>query len=426
MNAQCPHPATGSLGRERGFALLLVFVMAATICIFLYMQMPRVAFEAARAKEEMLIERGEQYKRAIQLFVRQNKNYPSKIEDLESFNGKRYLRQRYKDPMTGKDDWRIIHVGPGGVLLDSLVQKPQTGAEKAEQSSKNTFITEGPSMAAVDQSAPGTPGGNLALRTRPSDRPGAPGSAPPSPFAPVPGAPPNPGDVPQDPSALRDPGGVAFAPRPEAPQPGLPPGVYPQAPQSGLPPGVYPQGQPGPQPAPNVTGQLGGQPQPYVAGLPGVSPSQFQPPAQPPGSPAPQVSPGPSYVYPGQGGAPGNAPSGSTPAPTAPTANPALEMIQKLLTTPRPGGLPGSSASPVQTVGGGIAGFASKYEGDSIKVYNGRARYNEWEFIYDIKEDLQKAAAAVGAQMGVPSQQTQSPGQAPKLPGATEPGRKGR
>ena len=36
--------------KERGFALLLVFMLAASVCIYLYMQMPRVAFEAQRAK----------------------------------------------------------------------------------------------------------------------------------------------------------------------------------------------------------------------------------------------------------------------------------------------------------------------------------------------------------------------------------------
>ena len=46
---------------ESGFAMLLVFLMAASIAIMLYMQLPRAAFEAQRAKEEMLQERGEQY-----------------------------------------------------------------------------------------------------------------------------------------------------------------------------------------------------------------------------------------------------------------------------------------------------------------------------------------------------------------------------
>ncbi len=33
------------------------------------MEIPRVAFETQRQKEQLLVERGEQYKRAIKLFV---------------------------------------------------------------------------------------------------------------------------------------------------------------------------------------------------------------------------------------------------------------------------------------------------------------------------------------------------------------------
>src|SRR5579871_5887696 len=108
---------------ESGYALLLVFLMAACIAISLYMEMPRVAFESQRTKEQLLIDRGEQYKRAIQLFYRKNKRFPATMEELEKFQEIRFLRQRYKDPMTGKDEWRLIHVGPGGQLTDSLVQK---------------------------------------------------------------------------------------------------------------------------------------------------------------------------------------------------------------------------------------------------------------------------------------------------------------
>ena len=52
---------------ERGFALLMIFVMAAVIAITLYMEMPRVAFESQRAKEQLLVDRGNEYKRGIQL-----------------------------------------------------------------------------------------------------------------------------------------------------------------------------------------------------------------------------------------------------------------------------------------------------------------------------------------------------------------------
>ena len=109
---------------QRGYALLTVFLMAALISFYLYAQLPRVAFESERDKEQTLIDRGEQYKRAIQLYVTAVKKFPAKIEDLENTNDKRYLRRRYIDPYTGKDEWRLIHVNAGGQLTDSLVQKP--------------------------------------------------------------------------------------------------------------------------------------------------------------------------------------------------------------------------------------------------------------------------------------------------------------
>jgi len=43
---------------ESGFALLLVFVLAAAIAITFYIEVPRVAFESQRAREQMTIDRG--------------------------------------------------------------------------------------------------------------------------------------------------------------------------------------------------------------------------------------------------------------------------------------------------------------------------------------------------------------------------------
>ena len=89
----------------------------------MYQELPRVAFESARDKEQLLMDRGNQYKRAIQVFYAVNKRYPAEIKDLENTNEKRFLRHRYIDPMTGKDEWRLIHTN-GSFLTDSLVTKP--------------------------------------------------------------------------------------------------------------------------------------------------------------------------------------------------------------------------------------------------------------------------------------------------------------
>jgi type II secretory pathway pseudopilin PulG len=62
-----------------------------------------------RDREEELIFRGEQYRKAIDSYasVPGRKGFPSSIDDLlkdsRSAAGKRHLRQKYKDPMTGED-----------------------------------------------------------------------------------------------------------------------------------------------------------------------------------------------------------------------------------------------------------------------------------------------------------------------------------
>ena len=383
---------------EGGFALLMVFVMAATIGIFLYTQMPRVAFESQRAKEDLLIQRGEQYKRAIQVFVRKNNRYPATLEELEGLNGVRYLRRRYKDPMTGKEEWRLVHVGPGGVLTDSVVSKQKGPLDKEEKKAAPSSISEGPAMTGLIDPTTAQPT-NIATRVRASDRPGAPGTATPAggSYAP-PGAPPADGSAMQQPAMWQPP--APFNPNA---QPGqttpLDPNAQPG--QAGQPtPNVQPgqpgqfnpyQQQPGQSGQPNPFQQSGqpASPYPQTPGIPGVSVGRFQPNLgnAPSGAPTPSVGGG---MMPGSGyQTPGTQPMPST-TPAAGGVNPGLDIIQKLLTTPRAGGLPGSTAGTGQTIGGGIAGVASKLEGDSIKIYRERQKYNEWEFIYDIKEDLQK------------------------------------
>ena len=108
---------------EGGFALLVIFLMAAAVALTMYQELPRAAFESARDKEQLLMDRGNQYKRAIQIYYAVNKRYPADLKDLENTNEKRFLRRRYKDPMTGEDQWRLIHTN-GSFLTDSLVQKP--------------------------------------------------------------------------------------------------------------------------------------------------------------------------------------------------------------------------------------------------------------------------------------------------------------
>src|SRR5580658_10981836 len=87
---------------QSGFAMLLVFVLAAAIAITLFIEVPRIAFESQRAREQMAIDRALQYQRGIQLFYRKFRLYPQTLDDLETSRNIRFLRRRYLDPLTGK------------------------------------------------------------------------------------------------------------------------------------------------------------------------------------------------------------------------------------------------------------------------------------------------------------------------------------
>ena len=106
---------------ERGSALLIVLVFAAIIAISLYKELPVVVFESQRQQEQLLIDRGNEYAQGVKLFVRKTGQYPPSLDALENTNRMRFLRKRFKDPFTGKDDWRLLHSGPGGIIIDSKV-----------------------------------------------------------------------------------------------------------------------------------------------------------------------------------------------------------------------------------------------------------------------------------------------------------------
>ena len=359
---------------EAGFVLLFVYAMAAAIAIMLFMATPRAAFEAQRDKEQLLIDRGEAYSRGIQLYVRKFNRYPADFQALDNTGNQRFIRHRYVDPMsadhTEKDEWRIIHVGPGGVFTDSLLYTKKKDP-KAEQ---QTFITE---LAPVGGAQVDVTGQfNLANRRRPSDQAGG-----------VPGAP-----VVVDPNnagAAFFPPGIQVAPGGEVPPgipvpPGIqfPPGVQP--PPGVLIPGV--NGQPGVNGAPSAAVSLINNllTTPRPGGFQGLQPS--------PASQDQFGNPLAAPVVPG-------IPNGQQPA------------FGQVLPQPNAG-----QANQAQAIGGGIAGVASKIEREGIKVYRDRKSYHEWEFVYDLAQDKSRAGAGqiapvpgLGLQPGAATQRPPQP-----------------
>ncbi|MBZ2177044.1 MAG: hypothetical protein K7J47_04980 [Acidobacteria bacterium] len=339
---------------ESGFAMLLVFAMAAALAWVLYMELPRLAFEAQRNKEQLLVERGEQYIRGVEVFVRKNKKLPQTIEELEQTNGTRFLRKRYKDPLTGTDDWRLIHADATGRMTDSLVQKqpkpgeaPGTGGEAANPYAVGSTVTLN-----ADPNAPVAGGPR-----RESERPGSPGMVPPPPGGEG-GAPPPPGAVPTAPGL---------------PGPFAAPGTYPNAAANSQTGGQMAQ----PQPQSGGGGYTVGGGGYTVGGMMPPDPARFN--ATPanngqlrlPGSGSTSFGPPMSGPMTGQGA-------------TGINVNPATDMIRRLLTTPNPQGLAAAmGAQQSQGLGGGIVGIASKLDREGIKIYNEKTNYKEWEFVYD-------------------------------------------
>lgn len=109
---------------EEGYILLAVLFLVVLVLIGLAVAAPQMARSIQRDKEMELVHRGEEYKRAIRLYYRKFGAYPTSIDQLLNTNDIRFLRKRYTDPITGKDDWRLIYYGQAKVPPMGLFGQP--------------------------------------------------------------------------------------------------------------------------------------------------------------------------------------------------------------------------------------------------------------------------------------------------------------
>jgi type II secretory pathway pseudopilin PulG len=96
--------------REQGYILLMLMLFVTLLAIAAAALAPSIGFRVRRDREEEMIHRGVQYSRAIRRYVKKTGRYPTRLEELENTNNIRFLRKRYKDPITGKD-FKLLHVG---------------------------------------------------------------------------------------------------------------------------------------------------------------------------------------------------------------------------------------------------------------------------------------------------------------------------
>src|SRR5438067_13335061 len=95
---------------ERGYMLLTLMLFVTLLAVGSLAWIDRIDFQIKRDREEELIHRGVQYSRAIRRYVKKFGRYPTRIEELENTNNVRFLRRKYKDPVTGQD-FKILHMG---------------------------------------------------------------------------------------------------------------------------------------------------------------------------------------------------------------------------------------------------------------------------------------------------------------------------
>jgi type II secretory pathway pseudopilin PulG len=104
---------------EQGYVMMTLLLAMALMIIFAAAIVPSITFDIKRDREEEMIHRGVQYSRAIRAYYKKFSRYPAKLEDLENTSQQRFLRKRYKDPVTGKE-FRLLHYGEAKLAVSGM------------------------------------------------------------------------------------------------------------------------------------------------------------------------------------------------------------------------------------------------------------------------------------------------------------------
>ena len=289
---------------QRGYVLIVLMLFVALLAIAATAVAPMISFQSRRDREEEMIHRGVQYSRAIRRYYKKFGRYPVRIEDLESANNLRFLRKRYKDPVSGQD-FKILHLGEVKLTI-------APGIAGAAAVGPNGTIGGLPGNAGQAGAAAAVPASNTgqagAAAAVPTSNTGQAGVL-------VTGAS---GNVAQTGAAIGGPAGNVV--------------------QTGAPVG-------------------------------GLSGNAAQPGAVTAGSPASSDSG--NGQNPAQAIGPGASPSSDSPQPDSGTSSPSS------------GGKLGGKVFG----GGPIVGVVSTSENETIREFNKKNHYNEWQFIYDPSTD---------------------------------------
>src|SRR5882672_5480242 len=146
--------------RQSGYVLLAVLLAMTLMLIVLTIEAPRIAQQIKREREEELVHRGKDYATAIKRFVHKNGGqYPLSVEQLENTNHVRFLRKKYKDPMTGESDWKMVHAGEAEIKIPT----PNPGLNNGSPTGQSSTLSSTPVVPSNNQTSGG--GTNSAVGT---------------------------------------------------------------------------------------------------------------------------------------------------------------------------------------------------------------------------------------------------------------------
>src|SRR5208337_3965518 len=96
---------------QEGYILVAVIFMLAILILAMAIAAPNIKKQVERDRDLETMHRGKQFVRAIRLYYKKFNKYPINVDALVNTNNMRFLRKKYKDPTTGKDEWRSIRMG---------------------------------------------------------------------------------------------------------------------------------------------------------------------------------------------------------------------------------------------------------------------------------------------------------------------------
>lgn len=145
--------------KGNGYILLSIMLLITLMLIVMAIEVPRIAQQIKRQKEEELLHRGKEYANAIKRFYHKNGTYPVSLDQLESTNNLRFLRHRFKDPMTTTGEWKLVHVGEAQITMPTAgpgtPQAPgQTGSLNTSTPGSPVGGTQPGSTSGLNSSAP--------------------------------------------------------------------------------------------------------------------------------------------------------------------------------------------------------------------------------------------------------------------------------